>query len=85
MIADGLTLSHLKFWVEIVRDPNMAYEELAQRLGRSKKTVRRLEDDLIADGYIRVVYRREQRSRRQLSVLRVFLTRETSHLNGGIP
>jgi hypothetical protein len=46
MISDGLTLSHLKFWLEIVRDPSLGYEELAQRLSRSKKTVRRLEDGL---------------------------------------
>lgn len=72
MIDRGLTLSHIKLWITLVNDPSLTYDELAQRLERAKKTVRRLEDDLVEGGYMTVHTRRDGRSRRNVSLLREF-------------
>jgi predicted HTH transcriptional regulator len=58
LIEKGMTKKHLQLFMLISRNPSVSYEELAEKLERSKKTVRRLEDDLQDAGYLRVMYQR---------------------------
>ena len=67
MLRDGgRTVKHMELYAEILREPQLSYDELASRLKRTVKTIRRLESDLIDGGYIEVSFRRLPKGKAQI-------------------
>jgi predicted transcriptional regulator len=67
MLRDGgRTRKHMELYAEISREPHLSYDELASRLKRTVKTIRRLESDLIDGGYIEVSYLRLPKGKAQI-------------------